>query len=86
MKLISTPHFEKQLDKLTDITAKRIYKKLNDLLNNAANLDIKKLNATNEFRLRLGSYRIIFEYQSIENEIVILLKHVEHRKDIYRKR
>ena len=86
MKLVSTPHFEKQLDKLPDTTTKRIYNKLNDLVKNAANVDIRKLHGSNEFRLRLGNYRVIFGYQSMSGEVVILLKNVEHRKDIYRKR
>ncbi len=86
MKLVSTPHFEKQLDKLSDTTAKRIYNKINDLVKNAANIDVKKLKGQNEYRLRLGSYRVIFEYQSLGGEVVIIIKNVEHRKDIYKKR
>ncbi|MGD1008271.1 MAG: type II toxin-antitoxin system RelE/ParE family toxin [Ignavibacteriaceae bacterium] len=86
MKLVSTPHFEKQLDKLPDAAAKRIFNKLNDLVIDAANVDVKKLKGQNEFRLRLGNYRVIFEYQSISGEVVILLKNVEHRKDVYKKR
>jgi|GEM_PF-3401623 len=64
MKLVSTPHFEKQLDKLADAAAKRIFNKLNDLVIDAANVDVKKLKGQNEFRLRLGNYRVIFEYLS----------------------
>jgi mRNA-degrading endonuclease RelE of RelBE toxin-antitoxin system len=86
MKLISTSHFEKHLTKLPDAVAKRIYNKLNNLVQNAANIDVKKLQGGNDYRLRLGSYRIIFEYRSISGEVVILLKHVEQRKDVYRKR
>jgi len=86
MKLVSTSHFEKQLDKLSNTTAKRIYNKLNDLVMNATNIDVKKLKGENEYRLRIGNYRVIFEYQSLDREVVILLKNVEHRKDIYKKR
>jgi len=86
MKLISTRHFEKQLDKLPNVIVKRIYNKLNDLVKNTSNMNVKKLKGQNEYRLRLGSYRVIFEYQSMSSELVILLKNVEHRKDVYKKR
>jgi len=59
MKLISTRHFEKQLDKLPNVIVKRIYNKLNDLVKNTSNMDVKKLKGQNEYRLRLGSYRVI---------------------------
>ena len=42
-------------------------------------LDIKKLKGRNDFRLRVGDYRIIF---SIEQEGIQILK-VGHRKNIY---
>lgn len=86
MKLVSTPHFERQLDKLPDAAVKRVYNKLNDLIKNAVNVDVRKLEGKNEYRLRFGSYRVIFEYQTISGGLVILLKNVEHRKDIYKKR
>jgi mRNA interferase RelE/StbE len=48
--------------------------------------NIKKLSATDEdlFRLRIGSYRAIF--QKKENELLILVIRIGHRKKIYLKR
>ncbi|MBU2492750.1 MAG: type II toxin-antitoxin system RelE/ParE family toxin [Bacteroidetes bacterium] len=86
MKIITSPNFEKQLDKLSDIEAKKIYKKLNELSTHSENLKIKKLKTRNDYRLRIGDYRVIFEYTIIENEIFILLQNVFHRKDAYKKR
>ena len=45
--------------------------------------DIKKLTRfTPEFRLRIGSYRVLFEIE--ENTIIIY--RVKHRKEVYTKR
>lgn len=86
MKIIPSPNFEKQLDKLPDSTVKRVYNKLNDLAADQENLDIKKLKAGNDYRLRIGDYRVIFGYSRIGNEIVILLHNIFNRKDAYKKR
>ena len=84
MKLISTAQFEKQFNKVPKKTADNIYRKLIDFKNDAANVDIKKLKARKEYRIRIGDYRVFFEYLPYENEISILLKEVEHRKDVYK--
>ena len=85
MKIFISRNFEKDLNKLSDHNVKKIYTKVNELASNQENLDIKKLKAGNEFRLRIGDYRIIFEYRSIKDETVILLLNVFHRKDAYKK-
>jgi mRNA-degrading endonuclease RelE of RelBE toxin-antitoxin system len=85
MKIFISRNFEKDLNKLSDHNVKKIYTKVNELASNQENLNIKKLKAGNEFRLRIGDYRIIFEYRSIKDETVILLLNVFHRKDAYKK-
>ncbi len=66
--------------KLIDKAAlKRIIDKLTALEDNLAG-DVKRLtNATPEFRLRVGDYRVLFE---IEGNKVIIYR-VRHRKDAY---
>lgn len=91
MRIIPSPHFEKQLEKLPDGLVKRIVTRLNDLAEGKEKLDIKKLKGENDYRLRIGDYRVIFGYSTIvketgENEIVILLQYIFHRKDAYKKR
>lgn len=45
---------------------------------------VKKLQGgEGEYRLRVGSYRIIYDIK--DHELVILVLHLGHRKDIYRK-
>jgi mRNA interferase RelE/StbE len=44
-------------------------------------LDIKKLQAKNGFRLRIGDYR--FLYDIIEDELIIYMEDANNRGDIY---
>jgi mRNA interferase RelE/StbE len=38
----------------------------------------------NEFRIRFGNYRVIYQIDDIQNKIIII--QVGHRNDIYRRR
>jgi mRNA interferase RelE/StbE len=67
------------LKKLEPIISRRILKKVDGLLENPFCKDIKKLKGSNDFRLRVGDYRVIF---SIESNTIQILK-VGHRKKIY---
>ncbi len=45
--------------------------------------DSKKIKGSNNvYRIRQGAYRIV--YQIYENELLILVIRVRHRKDVYR--
>jgi len=44
-------------------------------------LDIKKLSNTDFYRLRINSYRFIYEI--IDDELVILMVEINNRGDIY---
>jgi mRNA interferase RelE/StbE len=59
--------------------ARRIVEKIR-LMQDELSGDVKRLtNATSEFRLRVGDYRILFE---VEADKVIVYR-VRHRKDAY---
>lgn len=68
-----------ELEKLEKIIARRIFKKVSELRENPYTKDIIKLKGEDEFRLRVGDYRIIF---TIEKDKILILK-VGHRKNIY---
>ena len=72
-------HALQNLEKLENSIAKRIIKKVEELSENLFSKDIKKLKGGNDFRLRVGDYRVIF---SIEQNTIQILK-VGHRKNIY---
>ena len=67
------------LEKLENLIARRIIKKVGELSENPFSKDIKRLKGRKDFRLRIGDYRVIF---SIEQNTIQILK-VGHRKNIY---
>jgi len=72
-------HSLQDLEKLEGSIIRRILKKVDELSENPFSKDIKRLKGRNDFRLRVGDYRVIFE---IEKDTIIILK-VGHRKNIY---
>tara|TARA_Y100000310_G_scaffold138173_1_gene137083 strand:+ start:16477 stop:16722 length:246 start_codon:yes stop_codon:yes gene_type:complete len=70
----------KELAKLEKNIATRIYKKVSSLKENFNSVDIKRLQNSNLFRLRIGDYRVLFE---IKNNIILILK-IGNRKSIYK--
>ena len=72
-------HPIRELEKLDGSMARRILKKVEELSENPFSKDIKKLKGSDDFRLRVGDYRIIF---AIEQNTIQILK-VGHRKNIY---
>jgi len=72
-------HSLQDLEKLEGSIIRRILKKVDELSENPFYKDIKRLKGQNDFRLRVGDYRVIFE---IEKDTIIILK-VGHRKNIY---
>jgi len=78
-KIIWDEKAYEQLNKLEPIISRRIAKKIEELSENPFSKDIKRLKGRNDFRLRIGDYRVIF---SIERNNIQILK-VGHRKNIY---
>ncbi len=70
----------KELESLEVSIARRIIKSVNELSKNPFSKDVKKLIGFNGFRLRVGSYRIIF---NIDGNTINILK-VGHRKNVYK--
>lgn len=69
----------RELDKLDNFLAKIILKRVDKLKENPFSKDVIRLVGRNEYRLRVGDYRVIFEI--ISN--IIWIKKVGHRKNIY---
>ena len=67
------------LEKLEKGISERIMKKLSLFINNPFSFDIKKLKGREEYRLRVGDYRIILE---IYGNIISVLN-IGHRSKIY---
>mgnify|MGYP001565150913 CR=1 FL=1 len=75
-KIIWDEKANDSLNKLEPSISRRIFKKIEELSENPFSKDIKRLKGSDDYRLRVGDYIIIF---SIEKDAIIILK-VGHRK------
>lgn len=82
MKLLITKKATKELDKLPDSLAKKIIDNVLTLKNNPLPLNSKKIQNNDSFRLRIGSFRVIYSINKSKKEITIL--RIADRKTIYR--
>ncbi|MHA1111584.1 MAG: type II toxin-antitoxin system RelE family toxin [Promethearchaeota archaeon] len=71
-----------QIKKLPLVISKRIFRAIDDLVENPDTKDVRKLKGTPFYRLRVGDFRVIFEIQ--KNELIILILSLGNRKNIYK--
>jgi len=76
----------RDLERLDKATGRRVVKRLNWLSENLENITPEELkgNLSGFYKIRERDYRIIYEI--LRNEKVIIIHHIGHRRDIYRKR
>ena len=73
---------EKELKFIPKKEQVRILKRIKSLAANPKPYGCEKLTGQNKYRIRQGDYRIIYTIH--DNELVIWIIRVGHRKDIYR--
>lgn len=74
---------QKEMDALQPEVRERILARLQTLTENPRPPSVVKLKGTqNEYRIRIGDYRVRYEIH--DDESVVLLLHCGHRKDVYR--
>jgi len=74
---------QKQLDDLPDNVYNRAIKQIISLRENPRPYGCKKLKSyDNEYRIRIGSYRLRYEIR--DHESIVILLHCEHRGIAYR--
>jgi len=81
-KIVLTSKAEKKLKEINKKDANKITLKLKELTEGAINLDVKKLQATQGYRLRYRDYRIIYKVE--EKIITVLVIDIELRKEVYK--
>jgi len=81
MKLTISTHAQKQITKLPKTSQLIIAGKIRKLTSATIPNEEKLKGYKNFFRVRVGSYRIVYAKSTKEVEIVL----VGHRKDIYKK-
>jgi len=71
----------KDLEKLPDIVLRRIQKAILGLSNNPRPDGCKKLKGRDDYRVRVGDFRILY---FIDDDLVTVeVVRVQHRKDVY---
>jgi mRNA interferase RelE/StbE len=82
-ELIIKPTAEKSLDKLPHSVRGRVVGGLKQLRDNPRPAgSVKLAGDENLWRIRIGSYRVVYEIH--DAKLVILVLRVAHRKDVYR--
>ncbi|MBI3601800.1 MAG: type II toxin-antitoxin system RelE/ParE family toxin [Candidatus Omnitrophica bacterium] len=82
-KLCWKESVRKDLRRLPSATVSKIVKRVESLPENPVPIDCKKLRDTEHtYRLRAGDYRIIYQLNTSDKEIIV--SRVRHRKDAYR--
>jgi mRNA interferase RelE/StbE len=73
---------EKELDRLPVKTHKRIVKVLLSLKEDPIPHGAKKLHGRDDYRIRVGNYRILYMIDESDKKVEVLS--VAHRKEVYR--
>lgn len=82
MKVFITKKGAKELDKIADPLAEKISKEIQQLEKSPFPKNSKKLQGQENYRLRIGSFRVIYTVNKKAKEITIL--RVADRKTVYR--
>jgi mRNA interferase RelE/StbE len=75
------PSAEKEMNRLTTALHTRLTKRILALEDNPRPRGIKKLSGREEYRLRVGAYRILFLIDDKKRNVTILA--VGHRREVY---
>lgn len=71
------------LGKLEPLISKRIIKCIREFSENPRAREFKRLKGETAFRLRVGDYRVIFDFNQKTQKIIII--GIGHRKNIYKR-
>lgn len=83
-KVILKPAVEKDLRALPQSVVTRVWRKIEELQNEPLPRGSLKLEGAEELhRVRVGDYRIIYGFDP--NRLEVVIHHVRHRRDSYRR-
>lgn len=72
----------KSLGKIAQVERGRIVESIRALANNPRPKRARKLSGRDAWRIRVGNYRVIYEIK--DEQLIVLVVVIGHRKDIYR--
>ncbi|MFZ4667240.1 MAG: type II toxin-antitoxin system RelE family toxin [Prochlorotrichaceae cyanobacterium] len=81
--IIVTKSIQKDLDNLPNDIKDRVYSKIAQLSENPRSYGVTKLKGyENEYRIRIGNYRV--RYEILDTDETVLLLQCKHRREVYR--
>ena len=80
MNIVITARAKKDLEKLDKDTRERVYIALEHLIT-GQRVDIKKLRGSENYRIRVGDYRVIIEIS--RQTVTVYTLRVLHRGEVY---
>ena len=73
---------EREMDKLPSTVHSRISRRLLSLEDNPRPRGAKKLSGRDEYRLRIGDYRVLYTVDDKDSAVTVFA--VGHRREVYR--
>lgn len=81
-KFLIKPSAAKELDRIPRKDLERIVKRIQGLLENPRGPGSQKLSGQEQYRVRQGDYRIVYQINEADKEVLIVK--VAQRSDVYR--
>jgi mRNA interferase RelE/StbE len=80
---IWSPTFSKAFDSLPTSVREVVQRKVDEMGSRLENFPHKRLEGRSEFKLRVGDYRVLYEFDVKQGRI--FLHYVGHRREIYKR-
>jgi mRNA interferase RelE/StbE len=74
----------KEIRKLPDSVLPRVMRAIEGLKENPRPAGARKLSGSEEYRVRVGDYRVV--YTIAEEVVTVYIVRVRHRREVYRRR
>ena len=81
---IWSPTFSQSFDSLPQSARDAVQRKLDEMSARLEQFPHKRLHGRPEFKLRVGDYRVLYEFDLAQGKIY--LHYVGHRREIYKRR
>ena len=82
-RVLIKPSAVKELEEISEKDRHRIVYRIRGLSQNPRPRGCEKLTAHDKYRIRQGRFRIL--YQIRDDEVVVIVVRIAHRKDVYNK-
>jgi mRNA interferase RelE/StbE len=83
-RLTIKPSASKELERLHDEPLRRIDAAILKLAENPRPQGSKKLTGTPLYRIRIGSYRVVYEVDDVGKHVTVVT--IGHRREVYRRK